>query len=450
MAKSKLELEEKMALPGPRSKELFEKKARYVPRALAPLAPFIVAKGEGALVQDLDGNWFIDFTGGWGCLAVGHAHPRVVAAIEDQARKFLHTDFSAMAYAPLIELAERLCNLAPGETPKKAAFFNSGAEAVENAVKIARFYTKRKAVVVFEGAFHGRTLLAMTMTHKAKPYKRGFGPFAPEVYRLPFVDGYRADIPFEEVERKLLSLVDPEEVAALVVEPIQGEGGFVVPKEGFLQFLRELCSRYGIVMVADEIQTGMGRTGRFFACEHFGVEPDLICLGKSLAAGLPLSCVLGRAELMDSVPEGGIGGTFVGNPLACRAALEVLNIIEEEGLLERAIKLGERIRARFEEMQAKYELIGDVRGVGAMMAMELVKDRKTKEPAPEETEAIIQEAIRRGAIFAKAGLYGNVIRMLLPLVTTDEQLERGLEVLEGAIAAVTTAGTGGGGSGSGG
>ncbi|MGQ9601183.1 MAG: 4-aminobutyrate--2-oxoglutarate transaminase [Candidatus Bipolaricaulia bacterium] len=426
----------KTALPGPRSKEWIAKKERYVPRAFASLAPFVVAKGEGAVVWDLDGNRFLDFTGGWGCLAVGYSHPRVVAAVKDQAERFLHTDFTAMMYSQFIALAERLSELAPGPTPKKAAFFNSGAEAVENAVKIARFATKRKAVVVFEGAFHGRTLLAMTMTHKAKPYKAGFGPLAPEVYRIPFVNEYRCDLPFTEVERRLVSLVAPEDVAALVVEPIQGEGGFVVPKEGFLQFLRELTERYGILLVADEIQTGFGRTGRFFACEHFGIEPDLICLGKSLAAGLPLSGVVGKAEIMDSVPEGGIGGTFVGNPLACRVALEVISIIAEEGLLRRAEELGEQILARFRKMQQRFDLIGDVRGVGAMMAMELVKDRKSKEPAAEETNAIIKEALQDGLVLARAGLFGNVIRMLLPLVTTDEQLEEGLDILESAIARV--------------
>ena len=428
----------KTELPGPKSREWLAKKEKYVPRAISSLTPAIIVEGEGAMVRDLDGNEFIDFTGGWGCLVVGHAHPRVVAAVKDQAERFLHTDFSAMMYAPFIELAEKLCQLAPGEAPKKATFFNSGAEAVENAVKIARAYTKRKAVVVFEGAFHGRTLLTMTMTHKAKPYKAGFGPFASDVYRIPFVNIYRADLPFEEVERKLLSLVDPAEVAALVVEPIQGEGGFVVPKEGFLQFLRDLTERYGIVMVADEVQTGVGRTGKFFASERFGIEPDLITFGKSIAAGLPLSGVVGKAEIMDSVPEGGIGGTFVGNPVACRAALEVVRIVQEEGLLERAERLGERIRERFLAMQRKYALIGDVRGVGSMMAMELVKDRETKEPAAEETEAVIREALRRGAIFAKAGLYGNVIRLLLSLVITDEQLEAGLDILEEALAQVST------------
>ncbi len=428
----------KTGLPGPTSEKMMEKKERYVPRALSALAPFVVAKGQGAVVWDLDGNRFIDFTGGWGCLAVGYSHPRIVAVVKDQAEKFLHTDFTAMMYPPFIELAERLSGLAPGAAPKKTALFNSGAEAVENAVKIARAATGRKAIVVFEGAFHGRTLLTMTMTHKAKPYKAGFGPFAPEVYRIPFVNPYRNDLPFAEVERKLTSLVDPGEVAGLVVEPIQGEGGFVVPKEGFLNFLRELTERYGIVMIADEVQTGLGRTGKLFACEWFGIEPDLICLGKSLAAGLPLSGVVGRAELMDSVPESGIGGTFAGNPVACRAALEVLEIIEDEGLLNRAAELGQEISTRFRQLQRKFELIGDVRGMGAMVALEVVKDRRTKEPAAQEAGAIIEEALNNGAIFAKAGLYGNVIRMLLPLVTPDEQLEEGLDILEGAIASVTS------------
>lgn len=424
------------ALPGPTSKKIMEKKERYVPRALSSLAPFVVARGQGALVWDLDGNRFIDFTGGWGCLAVGYSHPRIVAAVKDQAEKFLHTDFTAIMYPQFIELAQRLSELAPGRSAKKVALFNSGAEAVENAVKIARAATGRQAIVVFEGAFHGRTLLTMTMTHKAQPYKAGFGPFAPEVYRIPFVNPYRNDIPFAQVERALVSLVDPEEVAAVVVEPIQGEGGFVVPQEGFLQFLRELTERFGMVMVADEIQTGIGRTGKLFACECFGIEPDLICLGKSLAAGLPLSGVVGRAELMDSVPESGIGGTFAGNPVACRAALEVLDIIEDEGLLHRAAELGQEILTRFGQLQGKFELIGDVRGMGAMVALELVKDRETKEPAAQEAGAIIKEALNNGAVFAKAGLYGNVIRMLLPLVTPDEQLKEGLEILEGAIAAV--------------
>jgi len=429
----------KLEIPGSKSQQLVAKKEKYVPRAISSLAPFIVVEGKGALVKDMDGNWFIDFTGGWGCLNVGHAHPKVIEVVKDQAEKFLHTDFSAMMYAPYIELAERLSKLAPGPTPKKAAFFNSGAEAVENAVKIARAYTGRKAIIVFEGAFHGRTLLTMTMTHKAQPYKYKFGPFAPEVYRIPFPNPYRCNLSFAEIEKIMISEVDPKEVAAVVVEPIQGEGGFVVPTDGFLPYLREMTERYGMLLVADEIQTGLGRTGKLFACEHYDIEPDMITVGKSLASGLPLSGVIGKQEIMDEPIPGSIGGTYVGNPLSCVAALAVLEIIEEENLLERAKEIGEYMLERFWEMQKKYELIGDVRGVGAMVAMELVKDRKTKEPAAEETSLIIREALQNGAVLAKAGLYANVIRMLVPLVITDEQLEEGLNILERAIATVAKA-----------
>ncbi len=427
-------IESRTELPGAKSKALINKKERYVSQAVSSLAPFIVAEGKGALVKDIDGNWFIDFTGGWGCLNVGHAHPKVIEAVKAQAEKFLHTDFTAMMYESYIALAERLSKLAPGPALKKCAFFNSGAEAVENAVKISRAYTKRKAIVVFDGAFHGRTLLTMTMTHKAQPYKDGFGPFVSDVYRLPFPNPYRNNIPFKEVERALLDQVSPKEVACVVVEPIQGEGGFVVPSEGFLKFLREFTEKHGIVLVLDEIQSGVGRTGKFFAYEHFGIEPDLITAGKSLASGLPLSAVIGKADIMDAPPEGGIGGTYVGNPVACAAALAVLDVIEEEHLLERAQEIGRYMMQRFQEMQTKYELIGDVRGLGAMVAIELVKDRRTKEPAAEETASIVKEALKNGALFARAGLYSNVIRILVPLVITDEQLEEGLTILERAIA----------------
>lgn len=427
----------KTALPGPKSKELIERKEECVPTSISPLAPFIVEEGKGALVKDMDGNWFIDFTGGWGCLIVGHAHPRVVEAVRDQAGLFLHTDFSAVMYAPYIELAERLSKLAPGPSPKKVAFFNSGAEAIENAVKIARAYTKRKAIVVFENAFHGRTLLTMTMTHKAQPYKGGFGPFASDVYRVPFPHPYRTNLTFKEIERIMVNSVAPEEVAALVVEPIQGEGGFIVPPRDFLPFLRQMTRKYDILMVADEIQTGFGRTGKLFACEHVNVEPDMITLAKSIAAGLPLSGVIGRKEVMDAPSDSSIGGTFAGNPVACRAALAVLDVIAEENLLERANEIGDHVMNRFQEMRERFKIIGDVRGIGAMIAMELVRDREAKEPAVKETTAIVREAIQNGAIFAKAGLYSNVIRLLLPLVTTDEQLEKGLDALEKAIATVT-------------
>ena len=423
---------------GPQSQELLKRKERVVAPACTSLAPFMIAESRGTVVRDVDGNEYLDFTGGWGCLIVGHTHPRVVEAIRSQSEKYVHTDFSVIPYEPYVALAERLVRYAPGERPKRVAFFNSGAEAVENAVKIARFHTKRRAVVVFEGAFHGRTLLTMTMTHKASPYKAHFGPFAPDVYRVPFPNPYRNPMSFSRWEEHVKTLVDPEEVAAVVVEPIQGEGGFVVPTPEFLPKLREFCTEHGIVLVADEVQTGVGRTGTFFASEQFGIEPDLICLGKSLASGLPLSGVLGAAEVVDSVPDSAIGGTYVGNPVACAAGLAVLDVLEGEKLLERARELGERLEARFREFQREFALVGDVRGLGAMRALELVKDRETKEPASEETARIIEGALRRGVILAKAGLYGNVLRMLLPLVIADEELERGLNALQEALEEVSS------------
>jgi 4-aminobutyrate aminotransferase/(S)-3-amino-2-methylpropionate transaminase len=419
------------------SKALFQKMSQYVPRAVSPLAPFIIAEGRGAVVKDLEGNSYIDLTGGWGCLSVGHAHPKVVRAIQEQAQRFTHTDCSVIMYDVYIELAERLVKLAPGPSPKKAIFFNSGAESVENAVKIARSYTKRKAVVVFEGAFHGRTYMALTMTHKAKPYKEGFAPFCSDVYRMPFPNPYRNPMDFRHWEKQLFSLVNPDEIACIVFEPVQGEGGFVVPQEGFVQFLRELTYKHGIVLVADEIQTGIGRTGKFYASEHYGIEPDLMTLAKSLAAGMPLSAVVGVQRVIDAPGDSAIGGTYVGNPVACAAALAVLEIIEEERLLERAVELGRYMRERFEQMQQKYEIIGDVRGLGAMVGIELVKDRATKEPASEETMAIVHECLANGVIIAKAGLYGNVIRMLIPLVIKEDELKRGLDVIEQAIARVS-------------
>ncbi len=424
------------ALPGPKSAAVLEKKAKYVAAPLETYAPFVIKESKGALVEDLDGNRFIDFSGGWGCLNVGQRNDRVVAALHDQLDHFLHTDFTAVPYEPLVDLAELLVARTPGPWEKKAAFFNSGAEAVENAVKISRAYTKRKAVLVFENAFHGRTLLTMTMTHKANPYKMGFGPFAPDVYRLPYPYPYRNNITAEDIERAMLSLVDPDEVAAMVVEPVIGEGGFIVPPDWFLPAMRELADKYGFVFVADEIQSGIGRTGKFFACEHFNTAPDLICVAKSLGAGLPLSGVVGKAEIMDAPVPSGIGGTFAGNPVACRAAIEVLKAIDSENLLDRAVHVGDRIKEHFTRLQDRYEIIGEVRGLGAMVGMELVEDRKTKKPAKEVTGKIVHHAIRNGAIFPTAGLYGNVIRILGSLVITDEQIDEGMEILEEAFAAV--------------
>jgi len=397
------------------------------------LSPCYIAKGKGALVTDVDGNQFIDLTGGWGCLAVGHTHKKVVAAVKDQIDKYLHTDFTAIPYESLVELAEKLVKLAPGDTPKSAAFFNSGAEAVENAVKIARAHTRRPAIIVFENAFHGRTLLTMTMTHKAMPYKYHFGPFAPEIYRLPFPSLSHPMAKIEDFEKILVNTVTPESVAAIVIEPIQGEGGFNVPQEGFLEYLRKLTDKYGMLLITDEIQSGIGRTGKFFAIENWDIEPDIVCLAKSLAAGLPLSAVIAKKEITDALPGGCIGGTYVGNPVACRAALEVIRIIEEEHLLDRALKIGERLKERFLKMKDKYSIVGDVHGMGAMMAVELVKNRETKEPATQETAQVIQECLKNGVFVPTAGINKNILRMLVSLEITDGQLDEALDVLEKAV-----------------
>ncbi len=425
------------SLPGPKSQEIAKRRERYIAKPMgSSLSPCYIAHGEGALVTDVDGNQFIDLTGGWGCLAVGHTHKKVVAAVKDQAEKYLHTDFTAVPYESLVELAEKLVNLAPGNIPKAAAFFNSGAEAIENAVKIARAHTKRPAIIVFENAFHGRTLLTMTMTHKAMPYKYRFGPFAPEIYRLPFPSPSNPMANIEDFEKILTNTVTPESVAAIVIEPIQGEGGFNVPQEGFLEYLRKLTNKYGMLLITDEIQSGIGRTGKFFAIENWDIEPDIICLAKSLAAGLPLSAVITKKEITDSLPGGCIGGTYVGNPVACRAALEVINIIKEENLLDRALKIGERLKERFLKMKNKYPLIGEIRGIGAMRAIELVKDQKTKEPAAQETAQIVQECLKNGVFVPTAGINKNLLRMLVSLEITDEQLDEALDVLERAVAKV--------------
>lgn len=427
----------KTSLPGPKSQEIAKRREKYVAKPMgSSLSPCYIAHGEGALVTDVDGNQFIDLTGGWGCLAIGHTHKKVVAAVKDQAEKYLHTDFTAVPYGSLVELAEKLVKLAPGNTPKAAAFFNSGAEAIENAVKIARAHTKRPAIIVFENAFHGRTLLTMAMTHKAMPYKYHFGPFAPEIYRLPFPSSSHPMANIEDFEKILVNTVIPDSVAAIVVEPIQGEGGFNVPQEGFLEYLRELTEKYGMLLITDEIQSGIGRTGKFYAIENWDIEPDIICLAKSLAAGMPLSAVIAKKEITDSLPGGCIGGTYVGNPIACRAALEVIKIIEEEHLLDRALKIGERLKERFLQMQDRYLLIGDIRGIGAMRAIELVKDRETKEPATQETAQIVQECLKNGVFVPTAGINKNILRMLVSLEISDEQLDEALDVLEKAVAKI--------------
>jgi 4-aminobutyrate aminotransferase/(S)-3-amino-2-methylpropionate transaminase len=432
-------IELRTEVPGPRSREITERKERVVADPLGLYLPVVIADGLGATVTDVDGNTFVDFTGGVGCLNVGHTHPRVVAAVQEQATRFLHTDFTIVPYEVYVEYAERLTALVPFSGPTKAAFFNAGTEAVENAVKFARGYTGRPAVIAFEGAFHGRTLLSLTLTSKTHPYKAGLGPFAPEVYRVPFPDVYRgitARDALEALERALSTQVAAETVAAIVVEPVQGEGGFIPAPLEFMAGLRSICDREGILLVADEVQTGFGRTGRMFAMEHYGLEPDLLVLAKSIAGGLPLSAVVGKAEIMDSLWDNAVGGTYVGNPVALAAAVAVLDVFEEEGLVERAQRIGDTIRARMLAWQERFAAIGDVRGLGAMLAVEYVADRETKEPAPAIASRVAEEAAARGLLLLKAGVHSNCNRVLCPLVITDAELEEGLAAWEEALEAV--------------
>jgi 4-aminobutyrate aminotransferase/(S)-3-amino-2-methylpropionate transaminase len=432
-------IEIRTAIPGPRSREILERKERVVAEPLSILLPVVIAEGRGATIIDVDGNTFIDFTGGVGCLNVGHSHPRVVAAAQEQLERFSHTDFTIVPYEVYVELAERLSALAPIEGEKRAAFFNAGTEAIENAIKFARSYTKRPAVIAFEGGFHGRTLLAMTMTSKTHPYKAGLGPFAPEVYRLPFAQDYRgpsARDALDALERALVTTVAAESVAAIVIEPVQGEGGFVVAPREFLRGVRRICDQHGIVLVVDEVQTGFGRTGKMFAIEHYGIEPDLMTLAKSIAAGLPLSAVIGRAEIMDAPADSAIGGTYVGNPVAQAAALAVLDVFEEEGLVERAAAIGETMRVRMETWRERFDAIGDVRGLGAMLALELVRDRDSKTPIADVATAVCEEAARNGLLLLKSGIYSNCIRVLTPLVITDAELDEALGVWEQALETV--------------
>ena len=427
------------SIPGPKSQAILERKRRAVADPKSIYLPIVVAEAHGATITDVDGNTFIDFTGGVGVLNVGHTHPHVVAAVQEQAAKFLHTDFTIVPYEVYVTLAERLVALAPLGGPAKAAFFNAGTEAVENAVKFARAYTRRPAVIAFEGAFHGRTLLSLTLTSKTHPYKEGLGPFAPEVYRVPFPYEYRgvgAAAALEALEQAFVTLVAPETVAAIVIEPVLGEGGFVPAPAAFMEGLRKICDREGIVFVADEVQTGFGRTGRMFAMEHFGVEPDLLVVAKSIAAGLPLSGVIGKAEIMDAPVDGGVGGTYVGNPVAQAAALAVLDVFDEEQLVDRSRHVGDVIHGRMLAWQERFPAIGDVRGLGAMLAIELVEDRATKAPAPGLTTRITAEAAERGLLLLKAGVHGNCIRVLCPLVISDPELDEALGAWEEALKAV--------------
>ena len=429
------------------NKTLADRRAASVPQGPFHTTPYFAAKAKGAEVWDVEGKRFIDFTGGIGVVNVGHSNHKVVQAVKDQADKFLHTCFNVLMYEGYVELAEKLNNLTPGDFAKKTLLVNSGAECVENAVKIARYHTGRSGVIVFEDAFHGRTLLTMTMTGKVKPYKFGFGPFAPEVYRIPFAYCYRCAYGLEypscgmrcahALEDFFVNQVAAESTACVVAEPILGEGGFVVPPKEFFPIIKEICDKHGIVFVADEVQTGVCRTGKLFAMEHFGVAADLMTCAKSLAAGLPLGAVVGKEDIMESPMVGGLGGTYAGNPVACAAALAVLDFVQEEEIAAKAVKIGVRVKQRFDEMAGKYSIVGDVRGLGAMMALELVNDRKTKEPAGDAAKQLVAYCHENGLVTLACGRFSNVIRTLMPLVITDDQLEEGLDILEKGLALVS-------------
>jgi 4-aminobutyrate aminotransferase/(S)-3-amino-2-methylpropionate transaminase len=438
-------------IPGPESRALLERRARAVPKGVPAVAPIAIVQAEGAVLTDADGNRLIDFAGGIGVVNTGHRHPAVTAAVRAQLDRFAHVCFPVSTYQPYVELAERLNRLTPGGHEKRTFFVNSGAEAVENAVKVARYFTGRPAVVCFEHGFHGRTNLAMALTSKVMPYKKGFGPFAPEVYRIPYPYCYRCTEASAggrccmaspaRLEQILATTVDPGSVAAIVLELELGEGGFVPAPAEYVRVLAAFAREHGILLVADEIQTGFGRTGKLFACEHYGLVPDLIITAKSLAGGLPLAGITGRADVMDAPHAGGLGGTYGGNPLACAAALAVLDAMEAERIPHRAEQSGTRIRARFCRWAERFPCIGDVRGLGAMVAMELVADRETRVPDKALTARVLAAALERGLLLLSAGTFGNVIRVLAPLTTDDALLDEGLDALEAALEAATAHGT---------
>ena len=444
-------------IPGPKSRALLARRAQAVPRGVPAVTPIAVVHAEGAVITDADGNRLIDFGGGIGVVNTGHRHPSVVDAVRNQLDHFAHVCFPVSTYEPYVELAERLNRLTPGDHPKRTFLLNSGAEAVENAIKVARHFTGRQAVVCFEHGFHGRTNLAMALTSKVMPYKKGFGPFAPEVYRIPFPYCYRCGeagkrggrplggweggdccmASRERLEQMFASIVDPDSVAAIIMELELGEGGFVPAPKEYVTTLAAFARDHGILFIADEIQTGFGRTGKLFACEHYGLVPDLITTAKSLAGGLPLAAVTGRADVMEAPQVGGLGGTYGGNPLACAAALAVLDAMEAEHLPARAARMGDQIRARFCQWAARHECIGDVRGLGAMVGMELVVDRSSKKPDKALTARLIAAALERGVILLSAGTYGNTVRILAPLTTPDSIVEEGLDAVEQALEAIS-------------
>jgi 4-aminobutyrate aminotransferase/(S)-3-amino-2-methylpropionate transaminase len=436
----------KTSIPGPQSEALSERRSKAVPRGLSHATPIYVAKTEGAILEDVDGNRYIDFAGGIGCLNTGHRAPGVLTAIERQLDKFLHTCVQVTPYECYVRLAERLNEITPGKFPKKTLFVNTGAEAVENAVKIARAATGRPGIIAFEDAFHGRTMMALSLTSKTHPYKAGFQPFPGEVYRIPYAYCYRCSYSLtypscdlycaRHLEDTFKRVVAAEGVAAVIAEPVLGEGGFVAPPLDYFRTLVDICRKHGVLFIADEIQSGFGRTGALFASERYGIEPDILVMAKSIGGGLPLAAITGRAEIMDAPGPGGLGGTFAGNPVACEAALAVLDMFEQQDLNARALALGEHFQKRAREWQKRWSIIGEIRGLGAMQAVELVQSREKREPAAEETKQITQYCYEHGVITISAGSYGNVIRLLMPLVITDAQMDEALDVLEGAFKAV--------------
>ena len=422
--------------------ELQQRRIAAIPRGVANSLPNFAARASNAELWDVEGRRFIDFASGIAVLNVGHCHPKIVAAVSSQLALLTHAAFQITPYANYIEVAERLNQAAPGPGLKKSILFSSGAEAVENALKIARYHTKRAGVIAFSGGFHGRTLATMSLTGKVQPYKAGFGPLLPNVYHVPFPMAYHgitSEQSLAAIEQLFKADVDPAQVAALIIEPVLGEGGFYIAPPEFLRALRALCDRHGIVMIVDEIQSGFGRTGRMFAIEHAGVEPDLMTVAKSIAGGLPLSAVVGKAEIMDAPPPGGLGGTYAGSPLACAAALAVFEVIATEGLLARSVRIGELLQTRLRTLQKRFPAIGEIRGVGAMVAIELVKNGSAAQPDADLTRALVLAAAKHGLVILSCGVYSNVIRFLAPLTIGDALLAEGLDKLESALIEVTAA-----------
>ena len=432
-------------IPGPKSKALIDQRSDLVPPGVYLVQPVSIASSKGAVLTDVDGNTLLDFTSGIGVTSLGHCVDEIVETISDQAGKLIHSCIHVANYEPYVALAKRLTEITPGSYKKRALMLNSGSEAVENAVKIVRQSTGRKNILSFENSFHGRTYMAMTLTGKWDPYKVGFEPFVPGVYFTPFPYSYRCPwgtddkeecgkAAIHHIEKSIFKTqVDPSTVGAVITEPVQGEGGFIDPPKNFLPMLKELCEEHGIMLIDDEVQTGFGRTGKMWAIEHYGVEPDLMTMAKAIASGLPLSAVVARDVLMKDIYPGSLGGTFGGNPVACATALKVIEIIKREKIVDKSAKLGRKLRKRLDEFHSKYESIGEVRGLGPMLAMEFVKDRKSKKPDPETSSAVMKECLKNGLMTLKAGLYNNVIRLHPPLTIEDEYLETGLEILEAAI-----------------